>query len=218
MEKSIETIWKEGFLKSDALVAPKLNDLYNQKSKHIVDKFKKMYQINRIAIAIFAVIIVPISFVTNIPYLGILMFIAFTVIIIVSGKFMKKLNNIMIGDNSYQYLNSFNGFIKELISTNAKLSRFFYPYIFIALILGFWFGGIGGNIPGDEVLSKLLLKYPDMHLVFGLPVFGVLGVLLIIFLLAFFGGKIGTWDLNLVYSGIIKKLDLLIKDMEELKA
>ena len=28
MEKSIESIWKEGFLKSDALVAPKLNDLY----------------------------------------------------------------------------------------------------------------------------------------------------------------------------------------------
>ncbi len=27
MEKSIETIWKKGFLKSDALVAPKLNDL-----------------------------------------------------------------------------------------------------------------------------------------------------------------------------------------------
>jgi len=40
MEKSIETIWKEGFLESDALVAPKLNDLYNQKSIHIVDKFK----------------------------------------------------------------------------------------------------------------------------------------------------------------------------------
>ena len=31
MEKSIESIWKQGFLNSDALVAPKLNNLYNQK-------------------------------------------------------------------------------------------------------------------------------------------------------------------------------------------
>ena len=38
MEKSIETIWKEGFMKDDALVAPKLNDLYNQKSANIIDK------------------------------------------------------------------------------------------------------------------------------------------------------------------------------------
>ena len=44
MEKSIETIWKQGFLKSDALVAPKLNDLYNQKSTHIIDKFNNMFR------------------------------------------------------------------------------------------------------------------------------------------------------------------------------
>ena len=50
MEKSIETIWKEGFIKNDALVAPKLNDLYNQKSIDIVEKFKRMYKLNRIAI------------------------------------------------------------------------------------------------------------------------------------------------------------------------
>jgi hypothetical protein len=30
MEKSIETIWKEGFLKNDALIAPKINNLYTQ--------------------------------------------------------------------------------------------------------------------------------------------------------------------------------------------
>ncbi len=42
MDKSIETIWKEGFLRGDALVAPKVNDLYAQKSRHIVDKIQRM--------------------------------------------------------------------------------------------------------------------------------------------------------------------------------
>ena len=35
MDNSIETIWKKGFLNSDALIAPKLNNLYNQKSQNI---------------------------------------------------------------------------------------------------------------------------------------------------------------------------------------
>lgn len=60
MLKSIEAIWKEGFLKNDALLAPKLNNLYNKKSIDIVDKFKRMYEINRIGIVAF--IILPMSF------------------------------------------------------------------------------------------------------------------------------------------------------------
>ena len=217
MEKSIESIWEEGFLKNDALVAPKLNNLYNQKSIHIIDKFRRMYQINRIAIAVFALIVLPASFVAGVPYLGMLMFIAFAAIMVVSGRFMKKLKNINSGDTSYQYLNSFYNFINELISVNAKLSRFFYPYVFIAMILGFWFGDIGGDIPGKELVSKLIVDYPDMQLVFGLPLIGVLGVTFIIIMLVIFGGKIGTWDLNIVYSGILKKLEELINDMEELR-
>ena len=218
MEKSIETIWKEGFLKGDALIAPKLNNLYNQKSIHIVDKFKRMYRINRIAIAVFALIVVPISFISKVPYMGILMFILFSFVIIVSGKFKRKLEDIALGVSSYQYLSSFDNIIKELISTNTRLSRYLYPYIFITLILGFWFGDIGGNIPGEELIANLLIDYPDMYLIFGLPLYGVLGTLLILFLLAFFGGKIGQWDLNLVYSGIIEKLEKMISEMEELRA
>ena len=57
-----------------------------------------------------------------------------------------------------------------------------------------------------------------MILIFFFFLYGILGALLIVILLAFFDGKIGTWDLNLVYSRIIKKLYLLITDMDELKA
>ena len=54
MEKSIESIWKQGFLENDAMVAPKLNNLYNQKSIHIIDKFKRMFKINLNALVIFS--------------------------------------------------------------------------------------------------------------------------------------------------------------------
>ena len=70
MEKSIETIWKKGFLKNDALLAPKLNNLYDQKSIDIVDKFKRMYKINIIALMAFALIILLAAQPTEMPYMA----------------------------------------------------------------------------------------------------------------------------------------------------
>ena len=49
MEKSIETIWKQGFISPESLIAPELNNLYNKKSIHLVDKFKRMFTVIQIA-------------------------------------------------------------------------------------------------------------------------------------------------------------------------
>lgn len=218
MEKSIETIWKEGFLENNAIVAPKLNDLYNKKSIHIVDKFKRMYKVNRIAVIVFAFILLPMSFITDMPYMGIPMFFMFIALVAVAKKLSKGLDKINYSQNSYQYLNSFNKWINELVLLNSNLSRYLYPYIFLSLLAGFWFGGIGGNIPGQEFVNSLVIEYPNIYMIFGLPLIGILGVIFIVGLLAFFGGMIGKWDLNLVYGGIIKKLKRLLTEMEELRA
>jgi len=78
MEKSIETIWKEGFLKSDALVAPKLNNLYNQKSKHTIDKLMRMGAMNLVAIMIGAFSILVGSIFAGAAYAGAAMFLLLT--------------------------------------------------------------------------------------------------------------------------------------------
>jgi hypothetical protein len=217
MEKSIESIWKEGFLKSDALVAPKLNNLYNQKSIDIVEKFKRMYRINRLAILVFIFLILPISFIVKIPYMGIGMFIVFTLAAIIANKFAKKLDEIDKTVSSYQYLVSFDNWVKKMISVNTTLSRYLYPYVFIAMVSGFWFGSIGGDIPGNQFTANLIAMFPTTYLVFGFPLLLLLGALLIIGLLAYFGGHIGKYDLNLVYGSILKKLEETIADMEELQ-
>jgi len=46
MEKSIEKIWSQGFLDEGALVAPKINKLYEAKSINTIEKFKRMYHKN----------------------------------------------------------------------------------------------------------------------------------------------------------------------------
>ncbi|RLD23812.1 MAG: hypothetical protein DRI71_04345 [Bacteroidetes bacterium] len=218
MEKSIESIWKEGFLENNALIAPKINDLYNQKSTHLVDKFRRMYRININAIFIFAILILPFTYVTNMPYMGIPMSIAFIVIIIFSSKFKKKLDNIDASQNSYQYLKSFNNWVQDMVAFNTKMSRYLYPFVFLSLASGFWFGSIGDDVPGEEIVSRLLIDYPDMILVFGIPLFVIIGAICMVALLAYFGGRIGMWDLNLVYGGILKKLKGLLYEMDELRA
>ena len=217
MEKSIESIWEEGFLKNDALVAPKLNNLYKQKSIDIVEKFKRMYKVNIIALMAFALLMLLIAIPSEMPYMAIPMFFLFCGIVTIALKFKKKLENLDKSQNSYEYLKSFDNWTKEMIQTNTKLSRFMYPYVCLVMIAGFWFGGFGGDIPGNDMLNEYLLNNPETLTVIGLPVFWLAGLLFSLGVISYFGAAIGNFDLNIVYGRILKKLDGLLLDMEELR-
>ena len=51
----------------------------------------------------------------------------------------------------------------------------------------------------------------------GLPVFWLAGLLFSLGIISYFGGAIGNFDLNIIYGRILKKLDGLILDMEDLR-
>jgi hypothetical protein len=211
MEKSIESIWKEGFLQKNAMVAPKLNNLYNKKSIHIIDKFKRMFKINLNALVIFSFVLLPVSFFVKIPVMGVMMFILFNVIVIVNKRLLKGLDKIDKNVSSYQYLKSFDTWMQEQIAIGVKMSGYIYPYIFIAMVAGFWFSS-----DFRETLDRILGNYqPDM--IYGMPIYWMALMLVIIILLAVFGGRIYKLDLNIVYGGILKKLAELISDMEDLQ-
>lgn len=46
MEKSIEKIWKEGFMNSEMSAIPQIGDIKSLQSLYFVDQFKKSYQTN----------------------------------------------------------------------------------------------------------------------------------------------------------------------------
>ena len=211
MEKSIESIWKQGFLEDNAMVAPKLNNLYNQKSIHIIDKFKRMFKINLNALVVFSFVLLPASFLVKIPVMGVLMFILLNVIVIVNRKLLKGLNNIDKNENSYEYLKSFDSWMKVQISINKKMSRYIYPYVFLAMVSGFWFSS-----SFRESMHRILGSH-EVYFISGIPVFWTLAMLIIVVLLAIFGARIYKWDLYLVYGRILRKLDELITDMEDLR-
>lgn len=217
MEKSIESIWKEGFLNKDALVAPKIMDLYNKKSIHIIDKFKRMFKINLIAIVVFSSVFLVVSFFMGIPLMGIIFFATLSVLVVVNKRLLNDLEKIDKGDSSYHYLKAFNDWIKEQVSINERGSRFLYPIIFLSFVIGFWFKDAKGMILGERLVNKLLNSYPEMYLIQGVPLVGIIAVLIVVIILALLGGIIYRWDLNIVYGRVFRKLKELLTDMEELK-
>ncbi|WP_339789325.1 hypothetical protein [uncultured Imperialibacter sp.] len=217
MERSIEAIWKEGFLVSDALVAPKINQLYNQKSKHIVDKFKRMFEINLIAILIFSVVLLPVSFLFGMAYMGVPMFLLLNAVAVVNKRLSNGLKKIDKSVSSYQYLKAFDDWMKEQISVNTKMSAFNYPWVFLSMLAGFWFFEIDGRILGDALMNKILTHYSETYLVGGIPLIGIIGVMLVVVLLAFFGGRLYKFELKLIYGNVMNRLQEMLADMEELR-
>ncbi|RAI92174.1 hypothetical protein [Algoriphagus yeomjeoni] len=216
MERSIENIWKEGFLKSDALIAPKINDLYAQKSIHIIDKFTRMFRINLKAIVVFSFVFLLISYLVGIPIMGIIFFVTLMVLVVINRSLLKSLETIDKGENSYEYLKKFNHWINKQVEINKRIAMFLYPISFMSIILGLWFKDAEGMFLGERLVNKIMIQFPEIDLLFGIPTLGIAIVLLILGLLAFFSGRIYMWDLNLVYGRVFNKMKELMSDLETL--
>jgi hypothetical protein len=81
----------------------------------------------------------------------------------------------------------------------------------LSILLGFW------QQLGEAITNKLVLNYPGIDLIFGVPLFLIIGVVLMMALLSYFGARIYIWDLKVVYGGVLRKLNEIIADMEELR-
>lgn len=217
MERSIENIWKEGFRNNDSLVVPKVRDLYNQKSKLVTDKFKRMFKINLIAIVISAFIVLIITTYNGLPIIGISYFFTLIGLAIVNKKLTDRLDMIDYHANSYEYLISFNKWLQEQMAINRKMARFYYPLFFLSIIVGFWFVDAEGLPLGERLVGEILYGFPDVYLVCGVPLIGIILVLVVAGILALFAGKIYNIDIKIVYGRILNKIDDLILDIEELE-
>lgn len=217
MEKSIEEIWKEGFLKSDALVAPTINNLYNQKSKHITAKFERMFKINLIAAVVFSVVFLVVMIYNGLPVIGISWFLILAVLVIVNMRLIKGLDKIDTHANSYEYLVSFNIWLEKQLSINRKMARLYYPLFFLTIVIGFWLFDAEGIPLGERLVGEVLYGFPDITMINGIPLFAIVFMSIVVGILALFGGKIYMWDVYLIYGRVFKKLKELMSDIEELK-
>ncbi len=97
------------------------------------------------------------------------------------------------------------------ISNNIKVMHFFYPLIYLAALMP-----IVHTLKAVEVTHQAILN-SGFRLIYGIPTFMWIIAIIIAVLMFVFGGKIYTWDVNLVYGRVFQKLDELIADIDELK-
>jgi hypothetical protein len=212
MSNSIEEIWKKGFISNEALVAPKLNDLYNQKSRNIVDKFARVYKWNLIGLVAFAVTVIVALTLFGTPYLG-LFIAAMLMSLVIRGR--KELASLMLLDknvSSYQYLKSFDDWLKAMMRAYAKHYSVFYPALFLSIALQFRFSEFC-----QRAINGFVHKYPDTIMLFATPLYLLLVVAVIASLLLYFSGALFRLDFNSLYGRMLIKLEDLISDMEELR-
>jgi hypothetical protein len=212
MRKTIEATWREGFLNSDALVAPKVNDLYTRKSRHIVDRIQRMLRINEIAITIGAPIIWVFLSAVGVPYTGAIMWTAFMGLLVIRRLYVAKFEAPDNSLDSYHYLKAFHGWLKDRMARSKRVQRHFYAVVFLALAIG-----MGASASGQTLIRLIVESNPDVRLINGVPLVLVAGVAATAIVVDLLGGVIFDFDVNSVYRSVFRKLDEMVAEMEELR-
>jgi len=212
MKNSIEVIWKEGFLNEKSLVAPKINDLYNQKSKDLVDKLKRMYRNNLIAIVIMSIVFPIMYYFLDVIWQGVATSILMLLTLWYGIREKRSIKTLDHGATSLDYLKSFDRLLKDALSRGEKVLRFTYPLYFLIAISTMWVAWNKGPLT-----SKMYQKFPDILFIGSVPIFAwiIAGVATI--LMFYYSGRIYRWDVGLIYGRIFRKLEETIAEMERLK-
>ena len=203
MEKSIEEVWDKGFIAPDSLMAPRINNLYEQKSKHIVteliDKMRKEIWF-LVPISVFPAILNVIlgnHFVWSI----IIIFICIPWFFIARNQY-REIKDLDFNENCYAYLKKLRLRLRQMTNFNKKLSVWSVPIILLPMLIYTYFNNSGktlGEVVGNEALGGSMLW-----------IFSVLPILTLFAYLIF--------ELVLrLGNSTAKKIDQLLYDMEELR-
>jgi hypothetical protein len=212
MENSIENIWKQGFLNEKSLVAPKINDLYKQRSIHLIDKMKRMYKINIIAIVSMAILIPIMYYTMDVIWEGVAISIMLLLTACYSLWQKRDYKTLNYGATSLDYLRSFDRLLNESLTKGQKIFRFSYPLYFLIGASAMW-----SAWSKQGITLKWHQQYPNLIYFGNVPLFALIIVGVATLLILYFSDGIYRWDVRLVYGRVFKKLKETITEMEKLK-
>jgi hypothetical protein len=208
MENSIEAIWKQGFLNESSLVAPKINDLYNQKSIHVVDRIKRKMKFNRKFVLIAAFFFLGFYCFMGALWQGvaICLFFLFRILYVKSVMDSNQLPD--QGATSYDYLKSFDKWLKEILSKIEKMARYSNTLIVPLAMSAAW--SIWSKY---GIITKLTQKHPNLDI----PLIAIIITVVLILPMICFSARINKWDIRIMYGRLLDKLEETIAEMEKLK-
>ena len=205
MDKSIESIWKNGFA-NEQLTIPKIEKLYNQKSisytENMIAGFKKeiMVLIPLTALIILFNILIGNE---NAIIWGIISSIPCIIWFFLGKSQLKSLTKIDYQSNSYDYLVSIRVKHNLIRKFNKNLAISSVPIILFPMLLYTYFNQAGKTI--GEIFGVEGLNFPTVTIFLILPI------------LTFAAIIIAQIQFKRVTSKKTVGLDTLISEMEELR-
>ncbi|WP_299121901.1 hypothetical protein [uncultured Tenacibaculum sp.] len=204
MEKSIEKIWTEAFINEQSLIAPKINNLYNQKSKSIINKIKRTYEIDNKGLIPMAIIVVIGMTLLSEVIIG--LYAAFLILCLYffNSNLLKKFKDIDVKSDNLSYLKQYRYIISIIMKSTKKLFVFAIPAAVLSIFI------LAYNLKEKSFLSKFISSDTSL-----------LKMISVGFLIAVCVSVIGFVVYNIstkiLYATQISKLDDLIKEMDQLK-
>jgi hypothetical protein len=208
MENSIENIWKQGFLNESSLVVPKINDLYNQKSMHVVDSVKRTFRMNQIVIVAMAIVIIIMHYFVDALWQGSIASVLLLLTALYINRLIHSIDTLDQGATSFDYLKSIDLWLKDVLFKSEKLARFIYPLNLLIALSTIW---SAWDKQGQTL--KIHQKYPDINI----PLFALIITGVSVLLMFSFSAKIYQWEVRMMYGRVFGKLKETIADMEKLK-
>lgn len=214
MEKSIEQIWKSGFIQESQNI-PKIKQLDQLQSIYFVDSFKKKYQINVIALMLTALMVLPAFILGGIPMIGFFMFGLFASLALLGQIEILKLNQLNQADSNYVYLRAFDEWLKKLEAKFAWIYRIWVPLLFVGFALALLQTNFFVPFLGETLIERFTNTPPSDGL-FTLPLFWNLGIFGLAGLLSFLADFIFKKEMQSIYGDLMAKIEALLRELRKL--
>lgn len=199
MEKSIKTIWKEGFEAETKLTAPAIANLYDKKSKLITEKINKRTEKDNLSLLPVALIISVILVFMGERFLAIYSAVLILALFFVNKKMLKDLKSVNIQDNTYHYLINYKKQVKKIIKSSTLIVGLGFPLVAIPAFWMFFQD------------TKVMVKLQQMEVISATIL--VAGLALFFAAAAISGYRL---SIKIVYGSLLSKLENTLEDMNEL--
>ncbi|CAM1346324.1 hypothetical protein [Tenacibaculum crassostreae] len=204
MEKSIEKIWNEAFIDEQSLIAPKVIDIYNQKSKSIINKIKKTYEFDNKGLLPMAGIVVIGGILLSETIIGTYGAFLILCLYFFNTKLLSRFNNIDVKSDNLTYLKNYRSIITSITNATKKLFIFAIPLAVLSIFI------LAYNIKETSFLSKYISEDTTFIQMTGVG-------LIVAVCIGIIGIIVFTVSTKILYGTLISKLDDIIKELETLK-
>lgn len=204
MEKSIEKIWNESFINEQSLIAPKINDLYNRKSKSIINRIKRTYEIDNKGLIPMGIVVLVGMAIFSEFIIGLYgAFLIFSLYFF-NRNLLSRFKSIDIKSDNLTYLKNYRSIISSIMISTRKLFMFGLPIAVMSIF------ALAYTIKEKSFLARFIPDDASFLQVLGVGVIMAIVISIICTVVYIISTKI-------LYGTLISKLDDIIAEMDALK-